>query len=83
MKCLRCGNVAEVGKMYPANTMILRVTVATLTGDDTGKSYEITLVNGSFPAVESRQTGKTFVFGFDDLANLAIAAGVDEAEVSA
>ncbi|HEV2606880.1 MAG TPA: hypothetical protein VGT79_02750 [Xanthomonadaceae bacterium] len=62
--------------IYEKDAFLLRVDVGTAEGDE-GK-FEMSLINGVLPAVKDMNTGRTFVLHWQDIAKLAIDAGVSE-----
>lgn len=65
------------GKLYPAKSMFLRVSVGTANGDD-GSEYELSSVGPHLPMVRSKKSGRFFSLSWDDVVALAMRAGVDE-----
>lgn len=64
------------GTIHPARSMFLRVAIGTAQADDL--SYELTASVGGLPMIQSTKTGKTWSIGWNELIELAIAAGIDE-----
>ena len=64
------------GKIIEKDTMILRKFIGE--AEDEGKKYEICVnMNGS-PLIESKQTGKYYSLGWEDILKMAVEAGIDE-----
>ena len=68
-----------VGKVYPKGALFLSVVVGSAGNGE--RSYEL-LTSGSsgVPMIESNQTGKTWSISWNELLDLAIAAGIDSEE---
>jgi hypothetical protein len=66
--------------IHPRSALLLRTFVGEAVDPNTGKEYELSLVNGYMPCVKSLASGRSFVLGFDDILKQAIEAGVDNEE---
>lgn len=68
-----------VGKVYPKGTLFLSIEAGSAANGE--RSYEL-LTSGSsgVPMIESNQTGKTWSISWNELLDLAIAAGIDSEE---
>lgn len=67
-----------MSQLYDAKALLLRNYIGEATSPDTGRKFELSLVNMSMSAVKDLTTGKTYVFSWDDLLRQAIAAGISE-----
>ena len=65
-----------IGKIYQKDAMLLRERVGEANSGD--KQYEMNLINGHIPSVQSLSTGKTFAISWDDILRIAVDAGIDE-----
>lgn len=73
---------ASLGKIYPENTMFLRMAAGTAKTED-GQEYEFsTNIGGGNPIIYSKQSGKWWSATWQDLIDLAIEMGLDEKEPS-
>lgn len=66
--------------MYERDTMFLRTSVGTATGDH-GEQYEMSLLNGLTPCVRNTKTGKWFAIEWGQILQAAMEAGIDSEEV--
>lgn len=69
--------MSPVGKIHPADALFLQMNVGTADASD-GKRYQMSMVNGTTPAVTCLTTRKVFVLGWEDIIKLAIDAGISE-----
>ncbi len=69
----------QIGNIIEADTLILRQDVGTLDKESGETAYELSTTMGTLcPIIRSKVTGKWFTLGWDDIRELAIAAGIDE-----
>ena len=67
-----------IGKIHPPKTMFLREAAGTIK-DGAGNEYELTTALPSrAPIVFSEQTKRYYTLSWEDIARLAIEAGIDE-----
>lgn len=70
--------VEQYGKLHASKTMWLRQHVGDAKSDD-GFKYEMAVnVAGLHPIVHSGQSGRWFTLNWQDIINLAVAAGIDK-----
>lgn len=67
----------SIGTLHKKGTMFLRQHVGAADGGENSK-YEMSLVNMTTPAIESKQTGRHFLLSWEDIINLAVEAGIDK-----
>lgn len=66
-----------MSQIYGNKAMFLRVGIGSCTDND-GNEYEMELNGGVTPAVQSKQTGFTFVLDWRDIVRMAVEAGIDD-----
>jgi len=66
---------AITGKIMPSKTMILRNHAGELTMGDL--CYDAAFAMNGQPILQSKKTGNYFTLGWEDIARLAVAAGID------
>lgn len=64
------------GKIYPEESMILRVFVGEAKQGD--KAYEMLITMTQEPIVQSKQTGKYFHLSWKEILAMAESAGIDD-----
>lgn len=65
------------GTIHPPEALILRQHAGDGVDAPTGNRYSLAVQPGGMPAVQSGQSGRTWTASWDDLVDLAKAAGVD------
>lgn len=67
-----------MGKMMEKDQPLLHVRVGEANSTETGNTYECLIVNGTLPALKSKQTGKTYCVSWGELVAWAVKEGIDE-----
>ena len=67
-----------MSNLHGPNALLLRTHVGEATDPETGRTFEMSLVNTHMAAIKDMGTKKTYVFTWDDLIRQAIAAGVSK-----
>ncbi|MGH3799310.1 MAG: hypothetical protein ACRDTD_04085 [Pseudonocardiaceae bacterium] len=66
------------GQIYPAETDFVRVNHGKSKDPRTGLVYDLDRTPGGLPMITSGRTGKIWNISWDDLVDLAVAAGIDK-----
>ena len=69
-------NKSELGTVYSKDSMVLRTANGQANGED-GLNYELSSGMSGAPLIKSEQTGKYWSISWQELVNLALAAGID------
>ena len=64
----------KAGEIHEKGSLFFRTQVGSAKGAD--DEFELDLVNGVFPMVTSKKTGKIFVLKWDDVMRIAIHRGI-------
>lgn len=67
-----------MGKMMLKEDPYFYVKVGEASVNGTGREYECLVVNGTLPAVKSKQTDKTYCVSWGELVAWAVKEGIDE-----
>lgn len=66
-----------IGKIHPRGTIFLRRSYGKASDPRTDRDYDLDGSTGGLPMITSGRTGKIWSISWDELIDLAVAAGID------